>query len=453
MEAVDQSNLEPKIELGSSLSLAPDIEGAIPTLTAPIAFNETERLAISLAVTLSSSYPVGLRLQRLGAYVSHLPIHIGYSRALDTSIELFLYSYNGVVTGQPTKDTIKLALYGTAIKALREELSAVSGEFSNATASETLCAGLVLAHHEAMNSRPLRSYVTLAGGVSAIFRGRGPTGLTSEFDIAMFTSHRPGLITRSILNHEECFLEAPEWNALMQYGTPRNPNSSIFTSLWISYAKYPGQLKRMRRLWVDDNPAIVDRTHPDYQRLLTDMYQLRDSILRHATDVAKGLAVPQVFHFCPTAYTGPPLTHLYANNGAQSFTPNEATPVHRAVDIAMVYHSCLISINVALQRILPVHDETLIAQSKASAHAIRTMVSFAATQKPFGALALTWSGPLVYGIISQSAGTSLKAEAERVAFVQELNSTFTSLGFHYVHQNLCTIFNAMTGGLLRLEWD
>ncbi len=418
-----------------------------PSVPASVPLSQGARLAAALAAALDWPSEFGARLQQLGPHYRHLPCRLGHSKALDAAVNCVLTSYTLVSRGQQHRESVELASYGKAIKALREELSSV--DQPTATTSETLCAALIIAQYELLKPGQTKfSYVTLAGGVSAIFQSGGPGRIQSDFEIAIFSSQYPTIITQALLRGQECFLSSPDWTAVMRRGDPSE--DPIITDNWVTITQLPGLLRRLRSITTTtittitpttDNSQCVsqllcDTSSPLYPSILRDAYALRRDIVKHNDDITRRLSHPGVYHVCPAVYKGPiPPQPWTPSSKLESLTPK------RIVKQSAMYHAWVITANVVLSRILmPVENAALTLQTAQSAQYIMSTLDFVSNEtKPFGGMYMTYAGPLAYGVLE-------KRPADRQLLLDKLNDLFRPFGLQFDHARMMTVFEAVTGG-------
>ncbi|KAK5255513.1 hypothetical protein LTR40_010855, partial [Exophiala xenobiotica] len=328
-----------------------------PSVPPSIPLNQAARLASALAEALDWPSEFGARLQQLGPHYRHLPCRLGHSKALDAAVHCVLTSYTLVSRGQQHMESVELASYGHAIKALREELSLsvdAAGQPSRGagttttttTSSETLCAALIIAQYELLKPGRTRfSYVTLAGGVSAIFRAGGPGRVVgSDFEIAIFSSQYPTIITQALLRGQECFLASPDWTNVMRRGDPSE--DPIITDNWVAITQLPGLLRRIRSITTATTTAnsdeCIDTASPLYPSILRDAYALRREIVKHNDSITRRLSHPGVYHVCPAVYKWPNPPSSSTTQRPPEWTPAtkpEALLPKRIVKQCGMYHA------------------------------------------------------------------------------------------------------------------
>jgi hypothetical protein len=401
-------------------------------------------------------------------------------------------------------ESVELASYGHAIKALREELSLSvdasgqpsrgAGTTTTTTSSETLCAALIIAQYELLKpGRTKFSYVTLAGGVSAIFRAGGPRRVVgSDFEIAIFSSQYPTIITQALLRGQECFLASPDWTNVMRKGDPSE--DPIITDNWVAITQLPGLLRRIRSITTTtaSSDECIDTTSPLYPSILRDAYALRREIVKHNDSITRRLSHPGVYHVCPAVYKWP---HHPPSSSSTTQRPPEWTPAtklesllpKRIVKQCGMYHAWVITVNVMLSRLLlkrPLpavegrnEDKTdkngnaataLTLQTAQSAEYIMSTLDFVSSEtKPFGGMYMTYAGPMAYGVLSRDRraggdrnknrdGNERVAAADRdwdqdrerqqLLLLDKLNDLFRPFGLRFDHDRMMTVFEAVTGG-------
>lgn len=384
-----------------------------------IPYTRSEKLAAALNEALDWPCDFGARLQQMGPHFRYLPFRLGYSKALDNAVSCLLQSYTIVSRGQPRNEALELASYGKAIRSLRMELS--SPEPSGIT-SETLCAALIMAQYEILKPGPVFSYISLAGGVSAIFKACGPARLQSEFEQAMFAAHYPAIISQCLLRGEDCFLGQQEWISAINRSAA--VESMLVTEIWATLAQLPGLLIRVRSL----------QSHSDgnYASVLRDAYALRKEIVKHADNVNRKLSHPGVHAICPAVYKGP--------LPAQPWIPasrKEYIMQNRLVKQPGFYHGAVILVNTVIQRILGAENPSLAIQSGQSVEYIMSTLDFLSSKaRPLGAMYMTFAGPMAYGV---------SGPAEREFLLVKTNDLFEQYWVQ-TDARMMAVFDAFTGG-------
>ncbi|KAK4947554.1 hypothetical protein LTR10_013499 [Elasticomyces elasticus] len=384
-----------------------------------IPYTQSEKLAASLIEALEWPCSFGARLQQMGPHLGYVPYRLGHSKALDASISCLLQSYTLISRRQPRNDALELASYGNAIRSLRLELSSAD---PNETNSETLCAALIMAQYEVLKPSPTFSYVTLAGGVSAIIQACGAKRIQSDFEQAMFTAHYPGIIIQCLLHGYDCFLSEIEWMDVMRRSAPID--GPLVSNIWVSFVQLPGLLSRVR--------SLDSHSDTHYASVLRDAYALRKEIVKNADDVNRKLSHPGVHAICPAVYKGP--------LPAQPWTPvsqkDYITP-NRAIKQPGFYHGAVILVNTVIQRILQAENPSLTIQSRQSVEYILSTMDFTLSNaRPLGAMFMTFAGPMAYGICGPDERSFLLIKMNEL-FGQYWNQTETSM---------MIVFEAFTGG-------
>ncbi|KAI1613218.1 hypothetical protein EDD37DRAFT_338744 [Exophiala viscosa] len=384
-----------------------------------IPYTQSEKLAASLIEALDRPCSFGARLQQMGPHFRYLPYRLGHSKALDASVSCLLQSYTLISKGQPRNHALELASYGNAIRSLRIELSSAD---PSKTTPETLCAALIMAQYEVFKPSPTFSYVSLAGGVSAMFQACGAKRIQSDFEQATFTAHYPGIILQCLLRGDDCFLSRPEWVDVMRRSEPIE--GPLISNIWVSFTQLPGLLSRVR--------SLDYHSDDQYTSVLRDAYALRKGIVKNADEVTRKLSHPGVHTICPGVYKGA--------LPAQSWTPasqkDYLTP-NRAIKQSAFYHGAVILVNTVIQRVLQAENPSLAIQSRQSAEFILSTVDFALSNaRPFGAMYMTFAGPMAYGVCRPDERSFLLAKMNEL-FGQYWNQTETSM---------MVVFEAVTGG-------
>ncbi|KAI9694802.1 MAG: hypothetical protein M1822_000418 [Bathelium mastoideum] len=115
-----------------------------PSLLLPVPLSHAETLSMTLDYVLQATEGTGRALRTVLEFLPGVPCRIGQSAALDASIECMLLAHQSLLQPSPIEETYRLAQYGTAIRALREELDQTDGPPS----TETVCAALTISGYE-----------------------------------------------------------------------------------------------------------------------------------------------------------------------------------------------------------------------------------------------------------------------------------------------------------------
>ncbi|EXJ57782.1 uncharacterized protein A1O5_12340 [Cladophialophora psammophila CBS 110553] len=410
-------------------------EATTDPLAPVIPLTQSERLAATLISALERPSGFGARLQQIGSYFGQLPPRIGRSGALDAAVNCFLYSFTAVSVGQPRNKSLELARYCTTISALRRELAQYDDNGLLSTPSETLCASLLLAQYEILKPGPAYSFVTLSGGVSAILRGCGPGRVqSSEFEVAIFMTQYPTIITQCLLRGEDCFLSGPEWANAMRR-TWNGWESPITAELWTALARLPGLLVRARAM--DLATPSSSSSNLDAE-LLSQMYTIRASIVFHSDAVTRNLSTPGVYATYSRAYRGPsPVPDFHPETELESLQPA------RYIKQATFYHACIILINTVLQGLLSATNPALSLQTSQSVTYILEALDFAKTTKPFGAFYMTFAGPLCYGVLADPI--------QKEMLLAGMKCIFDDAGIIWTHISMQEVFTGLAKGGWRNE--
>ena len=399
------------------------------SLTQVIPLTQSERLAATLVSVLNGPARYGQRLQDIGSHFCQLPVRLGRSAALDATVSCFMYSFSAVSAGQPRNQSLELARYCTAISALREEMTCSNPDGLLSAPSESLCASLLLAQYEVLKPQPAYSFIKISGGVSAIFKGCGPSRVTSsDFELAIFTSQYPTIVTQCLLRGEECFLGEPEWANVMRRSNGHE--SPMVSELWTALARIPRVLVHAKTL---GHPPYSCASSPLCAKLLAQIYNIRAAIVSYSDVITRNLSTSGVYALYPLAYRGShPVPAFHPQTKLESHQPK------RTIKQATFYHACVIFINTILQNFLPTPNSALLLQTSQSAIYILDTLDFAITTKPFGSFYMTFAGPMCYGVLLDPI--------DKEILVQGMKNMFDQLGIFGSHSAMQEVFYAFTHG-------
>jgi hypothetical protein len=385
----------------------------------PLATNE--RLAFDLSLALEQPSKPGYRIQQMGPHFRFLPGRLGCNEALDAALDCFLCSYNTVLANQSRNTSAELSRYSRAINALRRK-------FDNTDASgidsETLCAALLLAQYEILKpSHEGSDYVALAGGVSAVFEACGPDRVkASDFEHAIFASIYPTILTQCISRGEKCYLNVGYWSEIMRKESPHL--SSLTSSLW-------SNLSLMADALVETRTATWSWSARDQASLVKKLCGIRIGILAKADEVKRSLCHPDIFIISPDVYRGPlPTSTIERQSRSCSLA------AVRIIKQATFFHCAVIQVNVNLQSLMQSPSPALERQISESADFILATMSFAETQKPFGAWYMSFIGPLCYGGLSN--------QVDKEACLLGMRAIFDDRSEDWTHESLQDTFEAFT---------
>lgn len=423
------------------------------TLDNPVPLSKAEQLAANLIVALDTSGSSSQGLQQMGSHFRQLPSRLGHSRALDAALDCFLYSFTGMSEGQPRPRSSQLTRYCSAISHLRQELTCSDATTTPISASsETIAASLLLAQYEIFRPGPTCSYVTLSGGLTAILKACGPDRVaSSEFELAIFTTQYPTIITQCLVRGEECFLTEPGWkNAMRSSNGYEHP---IVMELWTAVAEIPGVLEIKKSFLKElswsapqndefaNNLLGLDPKSKVYNDLLSRIYHTRSAIVSHSDAITHLLSTPGVHAICPSIYRGPHPVPSVVEQASKATQRSQSLDIAtRAVKISTFYHSCVILINTILQDCLPTPNSALLRQTDQSTTYILQQMPVAV--KPWGAFFMTLAGPLCYGVLDSQQGK----EKDKESLLNDMHGIFEGIGIFYTHEMMLRVFVALTRG-------
>ncbi|KAE9381134.1 hypothetical protein N431DRAFT_490578 [Stipitochalara longipes BDJ] len=208
-------------------------------------FSQSESLASTLVSRLEGIKEIGYQKQILGNFFQYLPSRVGHNLALDAALRCTLSSHHNFIAGKLDTGVEALKDYHQALCMIRRDVN----HFQERTPSETICAALLLSHHETFRQTSGdKGFIAHAGGVSAIIEAWGPERINSDFDLAIFGSHYGSCVATSVFTGKECFLNSPAWEAVrlrsLNIKAPLDGHASEFLALM---GALPILLKRLQK--------------------------------------------------------------------------------------------------------------------------------------------------------------------------------------------------------------
>jgi hypothetical protein len=301
-----------------------------------------EQLARSLIWALDQADLPGRRLQQMGSYFVELPVRLGTNKALDSSVECYLHAHALILQGHaPQASGKELQLHGRAIVTLREEI--VEPGAQNST--ETLAAALMLAQYEFLKRSRENAVIEMAGGVAAIFQAWGPARIVSDFEVQLFATQVPAIITHALLLGTSCFLDDPQWHAAMR---KCKTHHHVMINLWVALSTLPSLLVELRGL-------LSSPVGGDKEKLLHRACRLKEHVLTQEYIIRSELSSSAI---AKIVYTGASLPA--PSNQA------ELCVARSSVQRAAMYWATIIFLNTVLER-LGVTSSMLAKQSAEAA--------------------------------------------------------------------------------------
>ncbi|EXJ81462.1 hypothetical protein A1O3_07754 [Capronia epimyces CBS 606.96] len=244
-----------------------DASSCLPT---PFPVSPAERLAGRVWDLLQNGSGTGFSPLYFGDYFQELPRFIGRSVCLDAAVECFLLTQQRLGTARSLDYRGQLQHYGRALKLLRHELGTLQVHNRR---TETLAASVVLLASEVMdNSLSSHAHLPHVDGASALMRAYGPDFFNSRFELQLFYSLIPIIVSRSLERNTECFVGAPSWLVLENKIPSEWVETRIEARILHTYTKIPTFLQAVRK-W--RNAAFTDI--PGH--VLIDLISLRQHLL------------------------------------------------------------------------------------------------------------------------------------------------------------------------------
>ncbi|KAF2727351.1 hypothetical protein EJ04DRAFT_139651 [Polyplosphaeria fusca] len=177
-----------------------------------------------------------------------IPPRLGKSKALDDAVECLVQHYTGATANAQTLLLDSRQAYGRALQSLQRALNSKT----EGSASETLCATMILGIYELFACTAQHSWIMHTGGVGRLMEWRGPAryvGSGNDFDRKMFIAIRGQLIMEAFIADTDTFVARPEWRRIFDSGAAPNSMKSLTDDLFRWMSKLP-QLKRdLSRRW------------------------------------------------------------------------------------------------------------------------------------------------------------------------------------------------------------
>jgi hypothetical protein len=405
-----------------------------PTLLTAVPDSPIESSRKLLIQILACEKPSrGWTLQQLGPYFSKVPSRLGCNPALDAVTGCLTASYARRYLPHlvpKIRASCEFIAYGEAIQALRNAVQDVYVQ----ECENTLCASLSLFLYEFFLQKPSLHCITLAGGVSSIFKAWGPSRITSDFALSLFDSHYKTMISHAMLFGKDCFLGEAGW---VDVFTKCPSVEADDRELWPALARICNFLQTVRQVQARDCYRCTD--------VVAEGRRLRKTALLLESSISKRLSRPEVFEVAPELYSGPPPNV----EGGAICTKH----THELIEVVVYARSAVLMVDGALQRLGETDAAMLSEQCSLTEWLCATMpVAFR-----LGA------GKGSYNTVSGAAAFGLSSERQR-----KLIATYcacligkgarpedlTHEQFLSSYRGLCNMNDVMTGGRVSgLPWN
>ncbi|OCL09252.1 hypothetical protein AOQ84DRAFT_272020, partial [Glonium stellatum] len=178
----------------------------------------------------------------------------GHSACLTDAVDCIVARVRCLVSpAHVSWERLAISLYTKALKSLQAALDSLTQRLT----PDILCVTEILALYELLNPSVENTWAKHAAGAAYIIFLQGPQGYEHEFEKTLFMSHLGQIISESIVNNKECFLEQPSWKQTMRSMIIENgaapERSAMVISLLIHMTLIP-------RLFRDVTEAICNRT-------------------------------------------------------------------------------------------------------------------------------------------------------------------------------------------------
>ena len=159
-----------------------------------------------------------------------------------TAFKCLATTYFGRIQRQPDVVRKGTALYGKALRQLRDSIQ----DMTTAYDCRNVAATIALVHYESIAYTDKYGWIQHAGGTGRLMEMRGPERHQDEPDHTYFLLSRSRIIMQAIMSRKRIFLERPEWQTVPWAKHPRNKTS--IDSLIDIMAFIPGILAEFDRL-------------------------------------------------------------------------------------------------------------------------------------------------------------------------------------------------------------
>lgn len=195
------------------------------------------------------------------SYFDFLPPRYGQTQCLDEAICCVAARVRQWLTSYDKPSPICLDLYSRAVKSLQAALDDPLQRIH----PNVLAATQVLAIFELLDEEREHAWHLHAEGAATLIRLRGPSAYQTDFEKALFIAQVGPIYTESILKVSGCFLQQPEWQAvvgpMMAEYARVSSCGAVILSMWPSIGEIPSLFHSVRRIvsGVRTSPATQSR--------------------------------------------------------------------------------------------------------------------------------------------------------------------------------------------------
>ncbi|KAL8770233.1 MAG: hypothetical protein Q9194_005233 [Teloschistes cf. exilis] len=182
------------------------------------------------------------------SYFDFLPARYGQTQCLDEAICCVAARVRQWVSNYSEPNPICLDLYSRAVKSLQAALDDPLQRLQ----PNVLAATQVLAIFELLDEERQHAWHLHAEGAATLIRLRGPEAYQTDFEKALFVAQVGPIYTESILKLSRCFLQKPQWQALL--GSVMNEFArvsscgAVILAMWPCIGEIPGLFHSVRRI-------------------------------------------------------------------------------------------------------------------------------------------------------------------------------------------------------------
>lgn len=392
-------------------------------------------LAAELASRLAITSDPTLDLRALGNYIPQISKRIGQNAALDEAVRCLLEGHGKLLRQELRKQTRGLDRYVHALALLRRDLERL-GKDPEIRTADLVCAAMVLSIYELFKFETAKAWIAHAGGVSAIIHAWGPQQIVSEFDMSLFTTHYGSIVMGSLFSGKDCFLDAPEWEAVSnRYLDQPHPPDTISFDVLRALSSLSPVLRDTRAYLAAPTTDYSILLYPD---LIERAQNLRVRLMRYSDQLESDFKNPQIVsHKAPVS--------------DQEILQRELwfCDYKVAMRYGLYWTSSIIVMRV-LQRLHSVNDSTAAAvlelEEKIQSYAQNIMqsVPYLRTVAPFGALSMTFSLQVISAVVKPNSAV--------VWVYNALKELLAALNFDTNLNQILFCGELLTGGPIQLPF-
>ncbi|RFU23749.1 hypothetical protein B7463_g12589, partial [Scytalidium lignicola] len=270
-----------------------------PAFTASPPSSDSQKLCMELVHAIESTKNTGFTLELCGKHIPQLPLRIGHSKILDSSISCFLSAHRGLQRPALGPSESQHKQYSRALHHMKLALDAPGEPDLDATVAATI----VLADFELFNGQT-HNWITHARGTEAILSAWGPSRIQSPWALDLFIIMTSAMVAASITSRQDYFLDTPKWRNVFERAANRpsiRAIERIEIKSWRAYTRLAYVVRSMNSPVVVASPKTAER-----------MLDLWNQVSTMKDDVNALLEDPSVVVELPSKHADIPFDTYYS---------------------------------------------------------------------------------------------------------------------------------------------